>query len=139
MTAQLLIEGVTISPAAKITKSRLMKFENGQTAIARTNGIKDMAISKDKKSNEKESDRVSAEITSSMSATLEFMALSAACFLTFKRGETELSDDEVDVFLDKELDFDEMESVGNMAGERATKFKNDREAKKKSTVKSKKH
>jgi len=132
------IENVTITKRIKITKQVITKFNNEQVALNKQYGITPPKNTKNKAEKKKELERFNAEIEENQSATIEYMALVAACFLIYEREGIALTMDEIDKFLDEEVDFDDMSEIGDLGLEAFLEYQKKKANKKKSTDNSKK-
>lgn len=133
------IEGVRISPAKKITKQRLIKFDKEQKRLAALMG-EDLPTGDESGELTPEAEAKILEITKDhLETSLETMGLAAACFLDFVDLETKevMNSKEIDDFLNEQVDFTELDELANIGAERFLEFKKEQNAKKKLSTKPK--
>ena len=106
------IENIEIKIAKKFNKKRINKYERERTTL----------FDKFKIEKNLEKDELIETLNVNPEASMELMALTAICFLSFYENEQELTFDEAEKFLDEDVDFQELAKIGELAEKAFSKF-----------------
>lgn len=123
------IEGIVIRPAEKITKKRILRFENEQRSIAKTYNLDEPKAGQTKEERKLEGEKLDSILRRDVRVNLEYMALTASCFLNYEREGEHLDFSDIDTFLDEQVDVDDLEVIATMAAERLQAYYEERKKK----------